>query len=118
MRIASDLERPEVEEIVESIQRFMYLDLEDSGDEAWDPEKTWNCGDVCQHIAGLLDDHGLVPDKRQPADARRFVLYDFDAGDLATKNVYAEYQQAADDAARLDNVIVLKLAVPAIEENL
>lgn len=44
-----------------------------------------------------------------PQDVRRYVLYDFDAGDLATANVYDNYPEAADDASELDNVIVVPL---------
>ena len=40
---------------------------------------------------------------------RRYVLYDYDAGDLATTNVYDDYREAADDASALDNVIVMSL---------
>ncbi len=40
---------------------------------------------------------------------RTYVLYDFDAGDLATTNVYDSYPEAADDASQLDNVIVVSL---------
>jgi len=42
-------------------------------------------------------------------EARRYILYDHDMGDLATTTVYAGYEKAVDDASQLDNVIVLAL---------
>ena len=41
--------------------------------------------------------------------APRYILYDFDSGDLATTTVYDSYDEAADDASQLDNVIILAL---------
>ena len=42
-------------------------------------------------------------------EVRRYILFDFDAGDLATTHVYDRCQEAADDASQLDNVIVVPL---------
>ena len=39
----------------------------------------------------------------------RYVLYDFDADELATTMVYRSYEEAEDDASRLDNGIILRL---------
>jgi len=51
-----------------------------------------------------------VVERYSPCHAtRRYILYDFDAGDLATTNVYDSYPEAADDASELDNVIVMPL---------
>ncbi len=44
--------------------------------------------------------------QREVAVERRFVLYDFDSGDLASTRVYDDAQEAAVDADLLDNVIV------------
>ncbi len=44
---------------------------------------------------------------REPTIQRRFVLYDFDAGDLASTRVYDNAQEAAEDADLLDNVMVV-----------
>ncbi len=44
-----------------------------------------------------------------PQQVRRYILYDFDVGDLATTNVYDDYREAADDASELNNVIVMPL---------
>lgn len=44
---------------------------------------------------------------REPTTERRFVLYDFDSGDLASTRVYDDAQEAATDADLLDNVMVV-----------
>lgn len=44
-------------------------------------------------------------------ETRRYVLYDFDAGDLATTNVYDSHAEAVEDASELDNVIVVPLVL-------
>lgn len=41
--------------------------------------------------------------------ARHYVLFDHDTEDLATATVYTSYEEAAEDASRLDNVLVLAL---------
>jgi len=43
-------------------------------------------------------------------ESRRYILYDHDTEDLATTTVYTSYDDAVDDASRLDNVMVLALA--------
>lgn len=43
-------------------------------------------------------------------EPKQYILYNHDMGDLATTTVYNDYEDAADDASRLDNVIVLPLA--------
>jgi|GEM_PF-1964064 len=45
--------------------------------------------------------------QREVAVERRFVLYDFDSGDLASTCVYDDAREAAEDADLLDNVIVV-----------
>lgn len=52
---------------------------------------------------------GIAPDEAHP---RRYVLYDFDADELACTNVYDDYHEAAEDADQFDNVIVVTLPVP------
>ena len=39
----------------------------------------------------------------------RYILYDHDMGNLATTTVYDDYEEAVEDANRLDNVIILPL---------
>jgi hypothetical protein len=38
----------------------------------------------------------------------RYVLYDFDADELATTTIYASYAEAAEDAAELPNVLIVE----------
>ena len=73
----------------------------------------------------MLDRYGLVPEAdghgepMEPAaisesppqgnKVSRYILYDFDEGDLATTRVYDEYAEAAADADQLDNVVILAL---------
>ena len=45
----------------------------------------------------------------------RYILYDHDTEDLATTTVYTSYDEAVDDASRLDNVIVLALPLETDE---
>ncbi len=112
MRTANDLDREELAEIVAAVQGILYLDVDQRGAEYWNPDKQWSGADVCEHVAGLLDKHGLVPQHSQSADGSSYVLYDFDAEKLVCTDVYANYPDAADDAAGLDNVLILRLAVP------
>jgi hypothetical protein len=50
---------------------------------------------------------------REPARSARYVLYDFDADELATSRLYKSYADAADDADQLHNVVILELPVDA-----
>ncbi len=50
----------------------------------------------------------------QDTESQRYILYDHDMGDLATTTVYTSYDEAVDDASRLDNVIIL--ALPFVQE--
>jgi len=64
-------------------------------------------------VAAKLAEDWLAPSRPEqyspPQATRRYILYDFDAGDLATTTVYDSYPEAADDASELDNVIVVPL---------
>ena len=112
MRKVSDLDHEQLVQIVESIQGFLYLDLDNRGTEFWNPDKEWSGADVCEHVAGLLGQHDLVPDSRQSVDGGSYVLYDFDAQRLVSNEVYASYPDAAEDAAGLNDVLILELDVP------
>ena len=65
----------------------------------------------------ILDEYGdpqfgeffVAPPAALPS---RYVLYDFDADELACTNIYDDHQQAADDASECDNVIVVALPIP------
>lgn len=42
----------------------------------------------------------------------RYVLYDFDADQLATKQLFDTYAHAADTADRLQNVLIIPIVIP------
>jgi hypothetical protein len=66
VQTAHNLTRDELVEIVAGIQGRMYLDLDESGCEFWNPGKQWSCGDVCQDVQDILHRYGLVPGEEQP----------------------------------------------------
>ena len=66
VKIASELTRSQLQRLVAEIQGRFYLDLDENGTECWNPEKEWNCADLCQDIGNLLDEFGLVPVESQP----------------------------------------------------
>ncbi len=118
MRNPDQLSQDELLGIVRAIQCRLYLDRDDQGAENWNPDKQWSGADICQDLAGILDQHGLVPEQEEPyiersaATENRYVLYDFDVGDLATTHVYSSYEEGAEDASELNNVMVVALSVP------
>ena len=116
MQRPDDLSRQQLLQIVESVQGYLYLDLDRQGSEFWNPEKPWSGADVCDHVTRVLDEHGLVPEVPQSAEPddgpQRYVLYDFDARSLASTAIYSSLQEATPDANRLDNVMVVALCVP------
>ena len=66
---------------------------------------------------GILDEYGNPTIGEffveQAADEpSRYVLYDFDADDIAATTVYDDPREAAEDASQLDNVIVVALPIP------
>jgi hypothetical protein len=66
MRTADQLSQGELLGIVQAMQRRLYLDRDDQGAEFWNPDKPWNGSDVCQDLASILDQYGLVPDREEP----------------------------------------------------
>jgi hypothetical protein len=56
---------------------------------------------------------GMMPQ----AGPSRYVLYDFDADELATTTIYADRGEAINDASQFDNVIVMALPVPSHSDN-
>lgn len=61
-----------------------------------------------------LVERGVMPQSTPPS---RYVLYDFDADELAATTIYADRGEAIDDASQLDNVIVMALPVPSHSDN-
>jgi hypothetical protein len=70
MRQPSELSYLDLQQIVESIQRFLYIDQDDAGREIWDPDKEWSGADVCEHLAHMLSLHQLVPEASRPVAGR------------------------------------------------
>ena len=66
MKVPSQLTHDELLGIVGSIQTFLYLDTDEQGSELWNPDNPISGADLLDHVASVLDDHGLVPEKPQP----------------------------------------------------
>jgi hypothetical protein len=56
---------------------------------------------------------GLEPEKSGEV-RRRWVLYDLDSDGLLRTTAYDNYEEAADDANRANDVLVLPLVIPGI----
>lgn len=61
MKRAADLGREELVGIVESMQAWLWLDVDNRGD-FWNPEKVQD-QDTHDHMVGVLEDVGLNPKK-------------------------------------------------------
>ena len=61
MRQAKELSPAELATIVNALQQALYLDFDDRNQKVWNPDKSWDGADVCDHLAQLLAEHGLVP---------------------------------------------------------
>jgi hypothetical protein len=66
LALADDLTREALVEIVSGNQTRLYLDMDGTGREFWNPGKEWSCCDVCQDVQDLLHHHGLVPGDELP----------------------------------------------------
>ena len=89
--------------------------------------------DESQHSAALLDiatDGGkfeaLRPEEidrlceqlnQSAPEATGYVLYEFDADELATTLVYRTLASAKQDAGELDNVVILSLPLPGRDDD-
>ena len=60
MRSPEDLSYEELIRIAGTVQTRLYLDL-DGEREFYNPHKVWSGADVCQTLARLLDELGMVP---------------------------------------------------------
>ena len=61
MRISFDLKRAELERIADTVQECLYFDR-NSGE--FDPAHEWSGADVCEALASLLDELGMVPEPK------------------------------------------------------
>jgi hypothetical protein len=75
MREPRDLSYHDLQQIVESIQRFLTTDLNE-GQQIWNPNKESGGADVCNHITHVLSQYDLVPWDRQRLTGERqhFIL--------------------------------------------
>jgi hypothetical protein len=60
MKGPHDLSRAELERIADAVQRCLYFD-ENTGQ--FDPGHEWSGADVCEALACVLSDLGMVPDE-------------------------------------------------------
>jgi hypothetical protein len=65
MKEPHDLSRAELERIADAVQRCLYFD-ENAGQ--FDPGHEWSGADVCEALAFVLSDLGMVPDEKTEAD--------------------------------------------------
>jgi hypothetical protein len=61
----SDLAREDLEEIVRNLQDQLYLDLVDDT-EVYDPDKEWDCTDICTTLAEIACRFNLAPRVAHP----------------------------------------------------
>jgi hypothetical protein len=65
MKTPDRLSQDELLGIVRAVQCCLYLDHDDQEAKFWNPDKQWSGADVCQDLAGLFDQHGLVPAREE-----------------------------------------------------
>jgi hypothetical protein len=70
-------------------------------------------GDLPANTRQALQRAGLEPGE-QPEVQRRWVLYDMDADVLLRTKAYSDYDEAADDAERCNDVLILPLVIENI----
>ena len=66
MHTAKQLSRDQLRQIVDLVQRLLYLDRDSQGVPFWNPDRVWSGADVCQDLAGILSHYNLVPEESGP----------------------------------------------------
>ena len=70
MKRPADLTREELIDIVDTMQRLLYLSIVDDDADVltahWTPHKVWCGTDVCDVMATTLNNYGLCPDHDTP----------------------------------------------------
>jgi len=70
MREPSDLSYHDLQRMVESIQRLLFVDLNGGERQIWNPDK--GSADICNHITHVLSQYDLIPrDLQRPAAERQ-----------------------------------------------
>ena len=66
MRRPEDLTCRQLMAIVDRLQQALYFDFDAQNRPVWNPDKSWEGADVCDSLAQVLADCGLVPDQVLP----------------------------------------------------
>ncbi|NLS92330.1 MAG: hypothetical protein GXX96_09150 [Planctomycetaceae bacterium] len=135
----AELSRDELLAVVTGVVQILYGNEQEDGSCTYAPDSVWSGADVCESLAALLEQFGLVPgpeddgtvigpdgpvdhtedDAEAPPDipppTQRYVLFDFDIDRLVTTDAYTNYDEASAVAAALDNVIIVPLRFMAWE---
>lgn len=115
MKQPQDLTCDQMLSLVRSIQDHLYLDHDPQGGTFWNPDKPWG-GDEFEFIAEALAKYNLVPREGELVEnqppPKRYVLYDFDRGELAGSRIFADPELAGDYASELSDVIVVPILLP------
>ncbi len=71
MRNIKDMSREQLEQLAQKVQDALYLDYvenEETGEESfqYDPDKEWDCVDICSALAELVAEFDLAPSELTP----------------------------------------------------
>jgi hypothetical protein len=65
MRKPDELTREQLLQLVIGVQHQLYLEVDTQGSATWNPGKEWQAAEICDQLAQLLSDQGLVPRSRE-----------------------------------------------------
>jgi hypothetical protein len=66
MKRPQDLERHELETIVDAVQQALYLDFDPEHQVHWNPATEWEGADTLDQVAAALREHGMIPTDMVP----------------------------------------------------